>query len=75
MPMRLANIVCGLTILLAMVAMVGSLLNAGHFTGLPIARGLTLIAVAVGARSGILRAKAKRARQSGQATTEQPPRT
>ncbi|HXU80841.1 MAG TPA: hypothetical protein VN914_05555 [Polyangia bacterium] len=73
---RFANIVCVLTIVLAVFAMMGTLLNADHFTWLPILRGLPLIIVALVARSRIiLRAKAKRARQSEQATTEQLPRT
>jgi uncharacterized membrane protein YfcA len=47
MTMRFANILCVLTVVVAVAATVLSLINIGHFDWKPLAKGATLITIVV----------------------------
>jgi hypothetical protein len=70
MTMRVATILCALTVVLAVTATVFSLINAGGFDWKAIAKGLTLITIAFVAWTSA-RARVKRTPP----LVEQSPRT
>jgi hypothetical protein len=69
MTMRVATVLCALTVVLAVTATVFSLINAGGFDWKPIGKGLTLITIAFVAWSSA-RARVKPAPPPA----EQPPK-
>ena len=73
MPIRLMRILCILTVVLAVTATIFGLINAGGFDWKALAKGATLITIALVAWSSAKQKPQKRAEESKPASPPQQP--